>query len=113
MSKALEATCVAGVVTAGGIPVPAADILSKGIGPSTGILILDEDRAKYVTSNATDIESTLTQIASALTTISTALTSIGAAMTGPTTAPPPTLPTDVAQILAAVIQINLIKGLLK
>lgn len=113
MSKMLDATCVSGVVTSGGFPVAAAEILSKGVGPSTGLLILDEDRAKYVTSNATDLESTLTTLASVLTTIATSLTSIGAGMTGPTTAPPPTLAADVAQITAAVAQINLLKGLLK
>lgn len=113
MSKMLDATCVAGVVTAGGFPVASAEILSKGIGPSSGLLILDEDRAKYVGNTVADLESTLTTLASVLQTIATSLTSIGASMTGPTTAPPPTLPADVALITAAITQINLLKGTLK
>ncbi len=116
MSKVLNATCAAGVVLAGEPipgPVASAEILSKGIGPSTGILIMDKDKATYVTSNASDLESTLTTLASVLTDIATTLTSIGASMTGPTTAPPPTLAVDVAKITAAVVQINLLKAVLK
>ncbi len=127
MSKMIEATCVAGVVTAGGFPVPAADILSEGVGVSTGILLLDEDEAKYLPKITPDLKSTIEDLSSllgtisgTLTTISTALTSIGAMMTGPTTAPPPTLPTDVASIITDVasltalkVQVDLLKETLK
>lgn len=116
MSKILNANCAAGVVVAGEPvpgPVASAVILSKGVGPSSGVLAMDEDKATYITSNASDIESTLGVLATVLTDIATCLTSIGAGMTGPTTAPPPTLAVDVAKITAAVVQINLIKAVLK
>lgn len=127
MSKMLEASCVAGVVTAGGFPVPAADIQSEGVGPSEGILILDEDKAKYLAKTSPDLKSTLDDLSSllgtittTLTTIATTLTSIGAGMTGPTTAPPPTLPTNVASITSDVatltalkVEVDLLKASLK
>ncbi len=127
MSKVIEAICVAGVVTAGGVPVPAADKLSEGVGASEGVLILDEDLAKYIAKTSPDLKTTLGDlssllgtIAGTLTTISTALTSIGAGMTGPTTAPPPTLPvnvasivTDVASLTALKVQVDLLKETLK
>lgn len=128
MSKVLAATCsAAGVVTSDGVVVPGAEILSEGAQASSGVLILDKGLKTYLTSSAADVKSTLEKVstslddlASVLNTIATALTSIGAGMTGPTTAPPPTLPTDVAEIaskataLAALkTQVDTLKGALK
>lgn len=113
MSKMLEATCAGGVVTAEGVPVPAADILSEGVGSSSGVLLLDEDTAKYLTSNASDLKTALTKINSALSEISSALTALAAGMTGPTTAPPPTLPASVAIITAKVAELAILKESLK
>lgn len=127
MSKMLAATCVAGVVTAGGVPVTVADVLSEGIGSSEGILFLDEYEAKYVAKTSPDLKSTLNHISSELGTISgtlntiaSALTAIGAGMAGPATAPPPTLPTsvasiatDVASLIALKAQVDLLKEALK
>lgn len=127
MSKALEASCVAGVVTADGFPVLTAEILSDGTGASDGVLLMDEDKQFYIADTTPDLESTLEKISShlqtiqgTLTTIASALTAIGAGMTGPTTAPPPTLPTSVASIAADVatltalqVQVDLLKETLK
>ncbi len=127
MSKVLAATCAVGIVTAGGLPVPAAEILSEGVGPSSGVLILDEDLAQYIAKTTPDLKSAigdlstlLGTVSGSLTTIATALTSIGAGMTGPTTAPPPTLPVNVASILSDVaslaalnVQVELLKETLK
>ena len=127
-TKMLDATCDAtGKVTAGGAIVPEAQVLSEGKQQSSGILLIDEDKPRYIPSSATDVKSTIEKtitliedIASALTTIATSLTSIGAGMTGPTTAPPPTLATDVATITTKVTalnatkaQLNTLKGALK
>lgn len=113
MSKALAATCVSGIVKVGSLPVPTAEILSNGIGESSGVLILDEDEQHYIADTTPDLESTieglsatLADITAALTTIGTALTAIGAGMTGPTTAPPPTLAANVSDILAKVVTIS-------
>lgn len=113
MSKILQATCAAGVVQVGVIPVPTATILSQGTAPSLGILILDEDEQTYIPKNNSDLEDTLEAIADALSQIATTLTSIGAAMTGPTTAPPPTLAVDVANLVAIQAQVTLLAETLK
>ena len=113
MSKMLAATCVGGIVTAEGVPVPAAEILSEGVGPSSGILIVDEDKAYYVAQTSPDLDSTLAQIITALGQTVTALqqtaltfTATFAGMTGPATAPPPTGPAGVAAIGVAVVAIT-------
>lgn len=62
MAKIIEATCEAGVVTADEVPVTAADILSEGVRSSEGILLLDENKAKYVTSNAEDIKDAIDKL---------------------------------------------------
>ncbi len=62
MSKLLEATCTAGVVTAESVPVPAADVLSEGNGPSSGVLLIDGEKAKYITSSASDVKALITNI---------------------------------------------------
>jgi hypothetical protein len=113
MSKMIEATCVSGLVTAESVPVPSADILSQGVGSSSGILILDEDDAKYITSNATDIKTTIEKVNSALSEIASALTAIAAQMLGPATAPPPTLPASVIAINLKVTELTALKEMLK
>jgi hypothetical protein len=52
-------------------------------------------------------------MAAAITKIATIFTSIGAGMTGPTTAPPGTLVTDVVELNTMVTEINTLKGQLK
>ncbi len=113
MSKILEASCALGIVTSEGVPVLTADILSEGVGSSSGVLILDEDLGTYITSNATDLKTTIEKLASSLNTIATALTSIAAGMLGPATAPPPTLPVDVATLIATATELTLLKETLK
>lgn len=110
MSKILPATAsTASVVTALGVPVTAAEILSLGKQQSSGILILQDGRAWYIASSAPDIKTTIEKVASALTEIANALTAIGTGMTGPTTAPPGSLPTSVSSINAVVTQLNTLK----
>lgn len=83
MSKILQATCVAGVVTAEGIPVPAADVLSEGVMASTGILVMDEDNATYVTSNASDIKTMIENLGSLLDQVIVVLTGLDAVTVSP------------------------------
>lgn len=113
MPRAIEATCVAGVVTAGALPVTSAAIQSEGIASSSGILLLDGDKAFYLAKTSPDLKTTLEKIASALGQIATTLTSIGAGMTGPTTAPPPTLAADVAALTVIQTQLSVLKEALK
>ena len=118
MSKILDATCNAsGLVSADGVTVPAAQVLSEGKQVSSGVLFIEGEKLKYLPSSATDIKTTieraidiLDELGPALTEIALALTAIGAGMTGPTTAPPGTLPTSVATINSKVTALNSTKA---
>ena len=117
MAKTLGATCDSqGKVSFGGTVVEGAIVLSEGKQSSSGLLFLEEDLAVYIPSSATDIKTTIeklvdtiTDAAAAITKISTTLTAIGAGMTGPTTAPPPTLAVDVADLVTKVTSLNATK----
>jgi outer membrane autotransporter protein len=108
--KILEATCSAdGQVSVEGVIVSSAVVLSLGKQESTGLVFMEEGKAWYLTSSAADIESTLesvidavSDISDALTKIASILTSIGAGMTGASTAPPPTLGSDVSALNAKI-----------
>lgn len=117
MSKVLDATCVGGIVKVGALPVPGTTILSEGIAASQGLLILDGDKKTYIAKTSPDLDSTLSKVidsldtlSSALNQIATTLTSIGANMTGPTTAPPGSLATDVAQIILKATALDTVKA---
>jgi hypothetical protein len=79
MSKVIEATCVAGVVTADTVPVPDAEILSEGVASSSGVLVMDEDKATYIAKTSPDLKETLDKLASALDNIASALSAIDGA----------------------------------
>lgn len=114
MSKILSATCDAtGKVTAEGVQVVGAVVLSQGKQASEGVAVLDGDKVWYLTSSATDIKTTIEKLADALTKITTLFTAIGGGMTGPTTAPPPSLPTTVAEINAIGMELTQLKEALK
>jgi hypothetical protein len=66
MSKALAATCKAQVVTAEGVPVPGAVILSEGVGQSDGVLVLSDGRMFYLAKISPDLKATLVQVIAAL-----------------------------------------------
>lgn len=114
MSKILAATCDAtGKVTADGVIVPEAVVLSLGKQASSGLLYIDSDKAWYFPSSATDVESTLTKLSDVLGKMIEVITSIGAGMTGPTTAPPGTLPADLVTLNLMKTEIDTLKGALK
>lgn len=105
MSKVLEASCVAGVVTCEGKPVEAT-ILSEGIGESSGALILQQALAIYLTSNATDIKESIEALNSMITKITTVLTALDGALSSANTA-------TIAQIVAENLEFGLKKDMLK
>lgn len=74
MSKVLAASCVGGVVSVASVPVPGVTLLSEGVASSTGILIVDEDRAYYVTNIGNDLDTTLEKLIAVLGKLSEALT---------------------------------------
>ncbi len=73
MSKVLSASCVGGVVSVNGVPVPGVTLLSEGVASSSGILIVDEDRTYYVTNVGNDLDTTLEKLIAALGKVSDAL----------------------------------------
>lgn len=127
MSKVLAASVQGGKVFVDELEIPDAVIFAEGAGDSEGILILEEFGKFYFANTAPDLKTTLDQLvialektADAITKISTTFTAVGAGMTGPTTAPPPTLATDVAALVtyasaitSAKTQLNTLKGALK
>lgn len=113
MAKVLDASCQAGTVTAEGVPVQGATVLSEGVGSSTGVLVIEADKKTYIGKTSPDLKSSIETLATALGDIVSALQNIGLAMTGPTTAPPPTLAVDLAKLTSAQSQLNTLKGMLK
>lgn len=113
MSKIVPATCQGGNVTADSITVDSPQILSKGEGQSSGILIMENGQVYYLTLNTTDLETTIEKLSSSLNKLVSILTNIGSGMTGSTTAPPPTLATDLAEITSIAGELETLKGQLK
>lgn len=120
MSKALQATCVAGIVIADSVPVPVATILSQGVGSSSGVLILDDDKATYIAKTTPDLETTLTKLISVLTELTSALTSIDTKVlvtTCPagagTTVPLPLAASNITALTALKTELTTLKGMLK
>lgn len=113
MTRALVGTCLNNEVKIDGALVSEAVILSKGKGASSGVLIIDKDKVFYIANTTEDLENTLTKVIASINKIATILTSIGANMTGVTTAPPPTLVSDVAELSTLSAELSTIKGALK
>ncbi len=113
MSKILEATCLNNIVTCEDSIVIGAEILSEGVGQSEGLLLMEEEKTHYITSNATDIKETIDKLNDLITKIVTVFSSIAGGMTGPTTAPPPTLATDLAAITQINVELTTLKSMLK
>jgi hypothetical protein len=73
MTKALNASCVTGVVIQDGVPIPDAEIMSAGIGPSSGLLILDGTKKYYVAIPTDDLKAILDLIGTMADAISTGI----------------------------------------
>jgi methyl-accepting chemotaxis protein len=119
MPRILSASCSGGVVTVEGHVLSMAQILSEGVGASSGIVTLDSANVTYIAKTSPDLKTAIEKTAAALDDIAASiqqialsLTSIGAGMTGPTTAPPPTLATDVATLATKVASIQASRALL-
>ncbi len=107
MSKVLDATCNAGgVVTAEGSVVTDAVVLSEGMKASEGVLIMEDDKATYVTSNATDIADLIQAVSDILTNVVTVLGSHDGTLGGSQAA-------VIAQITEANLELVAMKETLK
>jgi hypothetical protein len=111
--KMLEATCIAGVVKVGALPVLGATILSQGIGASSGVLLLQDDDGKiYIAKTTPDLTTTLDQLTTALTQIASALTVLDAKPLGTLPAVPGAA-ANIAAITAANAALTALKAILK
>lgn len=115
MSKTLLASCQAKIVTASGVPVATAEILSEGVGSSEGVLILDEDTAFFLTSNASDIKTLLEKIVDALGKITDSLTTLDTSgfWIADSTPSPPQLASNITDIQGLTLELNTLKDTLK
>lgn len=112
MSKIKPASCVSNVVKIGSFPVDAT-VLSQGVAPSSGLALIEEDNVTYITSNASDIHDVIAQVTNLIQLVSDTLTAIGSGMTGPTTAPPATLPTSIVNLATIKSTLSVMKDNLK
>lgn len=115
MSKVLEASAEAGVVTVEGLPITIADILSKGVGSSTGVLIIEGDKAYYLTSNADDLSDTLAdtksaidKVVQAVNQIATSLTTLNAQFTANSLSPSAAIAAQVVAITGYATELTAI-----
>lgn len=109
MSKVLDAMCnAAGVVTAEGQTVPVATVLSEGKKASSGVLLMQGEKAAYVTSNASDIKdliSSLVEIINQVAVIATGLDAV--------TVSPGSQAAAITQLQVLKTQLDLTKEQLK
>lgn len=119
MTQILDATCVNGSVTSESVVVSDADILSQGTRSSEGILVIQDDEAKYLTSNAEDLQDAIDKLSDILDQVSSLVASIvndsvfipgsgGASLTFP-----PSFSTDKAALDSAIDELNQMKDNLK
>jgi hypothetical protein len=108
MSKILDASCQAGIVTIAGTPIPGAVILSEGIGPSTGFAVIDADKVYYIAKTSPDLKTAMTNLNTILTQILAILTTLDGVTVSPGTAAPAIVATTLLNT-----QFGLTKELLK
>jgi hypothetical protein len=114
MSKALEATCEGGVVTAEGVSVDEPEIMSEGEGSSVGVLLQDQEKTWYFAKITPDLKSTLEKISSALGQIASALSSIDAKPTGGSgSAPAPAAAGNISAINTVKAEVDALKDNLR
>lgn len=83
MSKIIDATCTAGVVTADGKPVEDVTLLiGEGVAQSSGLLIITGSEKYYVADFSSDLKDVLTTLTALLTNVVTVLTAHDGALGG-------------------------------
>jgi hypothetical protein len=113
MTKALPATCLAGVVTCEGVPVTTAEILSEGEGQSEGVLLTEGPDQFYLTSSASDLKLTIEKTIAALNHVVTGLTAAGGALDGLSGGAGTPVTAAASMITPIVTELTLLKETLK
>lgn len=107
MSKILDASCDAsGKVTCEGVEIPTATVLSEGKKASTGVMLLDGSKARYVTSSATDIKDLITSLVEIVNQTAVILSAIDGTLGGSNSA-------AIAQLQVYKTQLDASKDTLK
>lgn len=105
MTKLLPATCEGSEVTCEGQVIEAV-IVSQGSESSSGVVLIDSDKAYYIANISPDLSTIITDLSTMLNSIASLFTSIGSGMTGGSTAPPPTLASDVASLQNKISELD-------
>lgn len=113
MSRIFEATCEANVVKIGGKPVDNTVVLSEGVAASTGVGLMQGDEMHYIAKTSGDLKTVIGKVSDLIQLLSDTLTAIGTGMTGPTTAPPGSLPTSITQLATMKTALNTLKDNLR
>lgn len=113
MSMILQASCSNGVVTCEGLPIQDVTILSEGIGPSVGALLMQGGKLYYIAKTSPDLKTTLDKLNTLIPKLVNTFSLIATGMTGPTTAPPPGLPAALTELSAINVELTTLKSMLK
>lgn len=114
MPRAVEATCVAGIVKVGALAVPGTVILSEGVASSSGILVIDGDKKYYVAKTSPDLKTTLEKLVSVLGQLVTGLTALDAKPVGGVgSAPAPAAAAVITQLGVIQAEVTALKEALK
>ncbi len=114
MSRFLHATCNDDKVMCEGVEIKSAIILSEGNGNSSGLLMIQDDKAYYFPSNALDLKMLIEKIVAVLTTIKTGLNNIDTngyiISSSPDTPGGPKAAGEISGIQSAIDDLNTFKG---
>jgi hypothetical protein len=117
MIKALDGTCVGGVVKVGTLVVEDAIILSEGVAESEGTVFIDGEKIYYVAKTTPDVKTALTKLVTVLGHIATALQTIdsnGYLIAADAGVPgPPINATNIANLNTVKTEIQTLKDALK
>lgn len=114
MSKVLFAECDGSEkIFVDGLEVPDAVILSEGKQASDGILVIEGELVKYLTSSAADLKTALEKMAVGLDKVKASIDLLSTGLTGATSAAPPTLAVSLAEIDSVKTELEQLSGALK
>ena len=105
--KIFNANCAAGIVTVNSLPVPNCPILGEGVGPSSGYVVMAENKVIYLPKTTPDVKTLIGLIETLCTNIAS-LTVTTVALGSPTSTP-----LNSASFVALKAQLTSLKTTLK
>lgn len=113
MTRVVQASCSGGEVTAEGVKVETAVILSEGEGESQGALVMDREKQFYIPNTTPDLNTTLEKLIAALNHVVTGLNAAGSALDGISGGAGVPVTAAATQITPIVTELETLKGALK